>query len=171
MSETPSVREVRSRGAHPDRIPQPLSSGVDLSGNSFTGETVSHGKVKPLVEGQVGAFEQVAESQPAPEIIESVDNIPDTERAPWFKAGTKYFRQIPHTRVQYETWGAKLPFDAQVQLSARSIKSDQTIKPEHGFGTVYVLGEVTCVDDKDKFRWVDLNGKGKTKDTTSPSEF
>ena len=95
--------------------------------------------------------------------------VPETERAPWFKAGTRYFRQIPHTRVQYETWGARLPFDMQVPLSSKSIKDDQTITPRHGFATVYVLGEVTSVDDKDKFRWVDLNGKGRTVDDDSPA--
>jgi hypothetical protein len=172
MSETkPSVREVRALGAHPERVQQFVSSGADLSGTPFTGETVSHKEVKSVAGGQMGAFEPVAESQPAPEIMEAVDRIPETERAPWFKAGTRYYRQIPHTRVQYGTWGAKLPFDMQVPLSSRSIKSDQTIMPEKGFSTVYVLGEVTCVDDKDKFRWVDLNGKGKTVDNTTPSEF
>jgi hypothetical protein len=175
MSETrPSVREVRARGAHPESIPQPVSSGADLSGSPFTGKTVSHKKVRPEVDGQISAFEQSLEPKIAPEVVEVVevvDRMPKTERAPWFRVGTKYYRQIPHTRTQYETWGAKLPFDMQVQLSSRSIKSDQTIKPEKGFGTVYVLGEVACVNDEDKFRWVDLNGKGKTVDNTTPSKF
>jgi len=153
MSEVPSVKE-RAKGAHPEKV-HPSSTK----------------KLIPQAPGQMGAFEQASESQPAPVPVEIVDRIPETERAPWFKAGTRYYRQIPHTRQQYETWGAELPFDMQVQLSARSIKSDQTITPERGFGTVYVLGEVTCVDDKDKSRWVDLNGKGKTVDNTTPSKF
>lgn len=171
MSESPSVREVRFKGAHPDLIPQPVSAGVDLLGGVFTGETVSHKKVKSEAGGQIGVFEQIPEPQITPDLVEPVIRVPETERDPWFKAGTRYFRQIPHTRAQYETWGAKLPYDTQVQLSSRSIKSDQTIKPEHGFGTVYVLGEVTCVKDEDKSRWVDLNGKGKTEDNTAPSKF